>query len=71
MFGAAAHIILTPANQSLVTGQIIWSLSIPGFELVTVRLLAKRANQLRYNVSGYGECFMGRRLEKGSKSSMQ
>jgi hypothetical protein len=32
ILGAAGHIILTLANQLMVTGLKIWSLSNPGFE---------------------------------------
>jgi hypothetical protein len=45
--GAAGHIILTPANQLMVIGLKIWSLSNPGFEAVTFRSLAQRAYHLR------------------------
>jgi hypothetical protein len=38
--GAAGHIILTPANQLMVMGLKIWSLSNPGFEPATIRSLA-------------------------------
>jgi hypothetical protein len=38
---AAGHIILTPANQLMAKGIIIWSLSNPGFEPATFRSLAQ------------------------------
>jgi hypothetical protein len=44
--GAAGHITLTPANQLMVVGLKIWSLSNPGFELATFRSLAQRAYHL-------------------------
>jgi hypothetical protein len=37
---AAGHIILTPANQLMVMGLKIWSLSNPGIEPATFRSLA-------------------------------
>jgi hypothetical protein len=39
ILGAAGHIILTPANQLMVMGLKIWSLSNPGFEPATFRTL--------------------------------
>jgi hypothetical protein len=45
--GAAGHIILTPANQLMVMGLKVWSLSNPGFEPGAFRSLAQRANHLR------------------------
>jgi hypothetical protein len=47
ILGAAGHIKLTPANQFMVMGHKVWSLSNPGFEPATFRSLAQRANQLR------------------------
>jgi hypothetical protein len=41
---AAGHITLTPVNQLLVMGQIIWSLTNPGFEPATFQSLAQRSN---------------------------
>jgi hypothetical protein len=35
ILGAAGHIILTQANQFLVVGHTLWSLSNPGFEPAT------------------------------------
>jgi hypothetical protein len=35
ILGAAGHIILTPANQLIVMGLKIWSLSNPGFGTAT------------------------------------
>jgi hypothetical protein len=46
LLGAAGHIILTPANQLMVMGLKIWSLSNPGFESATFLSLALHANQL-------------------------
>jgi hypothetical protein len=43
ILGAAGHIILTPANQLMVMGLKIWSLSNPGFEQRTFQLLAQPA----------------------------
>jgi hypothetical protein len=40
---AADHIILISANQLMVIGLKIWSLSNPGFEPGVVRSLAQRA----------------------------
>jgi hypothetical protein len=37
VLGAAGHIILTPANQLIVMGLKIWSLSNPGFKPGTFR----------------------------------
>jgi hypothetical protein len=39
ILGAVGHIILTPANQLMVIGLKIWSLSNPGFEPATFRSL--------------------------------
>jgi hypothetical protein len=47
ILGAAGHIILTPANQLMVVGHKIWSLTNQGFEQATFRSLAQHANQLR------------------------
>jgi hypothetical protein len=45
--GGWSHILLTPANQLMVMGLKIWSLSNPGFEPETFRSLAESAYQLR------------------------
>jgi hypothetical protein len=47
ILGVAGHIILTPANQLMVMGLKIWSLSNPGFEPATFRSLAQHTNHLR------------------------
>jgi hypothetical protein len=44
---AAGHIVL-PANQLMVMGLKIWSLSNPGFEPATFRSLAQHAHQPVY-----------------------
>jgi hypothetical protein len=51
--GGAGHITLTPANQWIVIGLKIWSLSNPDFEPGTFLSLAQRAYHLAnraYNV---------------------
>jgi hypothetical protein len=47
ILGAAGHIILTLANQLMVTGLKLWSLSNPGLEPGTFRSLAQHIYQLR------------------------
>jgi hypothetical protein len=46
ILGAAGHIALTPANQLMVMGLKILSLSDSGFEPATFQSLAQRAHQL-------------------------
>jgi hypothetical protein len=43
---AAGHSILTPANQLMVMGLKIWSLSNPGIGPATFQSLAQRVYQL-------------------------
>jgi hypothetical protein len=47
ILGVAGHIILTPANQLMVMGLEIWSLTTPSFKPGTFRSLAQHAYQSR------------------------
>jgi hypothetical protein len=47
LLGAAGHIILTPANQLMVMGLKIWSLSNLGFETATFRSLISQVRNLQ------------------------
>jgi hypothetical protein len=53
ILGVAGHIILTPANQLMVMGLKIWSLSNSGFEPLTFQPLAQRANQMSHVLPWY------------------
>jgi hypothetical protein len=65
ILGVAGH-ILTPANQLMVMGLKIWSLSNPGFEPVTFRLLASGQTRFSTALPLYHSCSSWKSARRGT-----